>query len=43
VGNYDFAYRFSADGGATWLFCDAGDAGSSDGYSTNNAGTLTVQ
>ena len=43
AGNYDFAYRFSADGGATWLFCDSGDAGSSDGYSTNNAGSLTVQ
>jgi hypothetical protein len=39
---YDFAYRFSLDGGAHYVYCDTGIAGSSDGYSPANAGQLTV-
>jgi hypothetical protein len=35
-----YAYRLSADAGATWLYCDTGDAGSSDGFT--QPGTLTI-
>ncbi len=35
-----YAYRFSGDGGQTWTYCDAGDAGSSDGFTT--PGVMTV-
>lgn len=42
LGVYDFAYRFSADGGESWTYCDTGDAGSSDGYAAANAGHLEV-
>lgn len=41
-GTYDFAFRFSGDGGATWVHCDGGDPGSSDGYQTSNAGSLVA-
>ena len=45
-GDWDFAYRFSLDGGATWLYCDRnageGSDGSQDGYQTANAGKLAV-
>lgn len=41
-GVYDYAYRFSGDGGRTWVFCDRLDPGSSDGYQPENAGVLTV-
>jgi hypothetical protein len=41
-GTYDFAYRFSLDGGTTYLYCDGGAAGSSDGYNPANAGQLTA-
>lgn len=46
-GNYDFAFRASGDGGATWTYCDrnagAGSDGAEDGYQPANAGKLTVQ
>lgn len=46
VGQYDFAYRFSLDGGTTWTYCDKAAGfehdGSEDGYQTENAGALTV-
>lgn len=42
-GTYAVAARVSGDNGATWLYCDGQDAGSSDGYQTENAGTLTVE
>ena len=29
-----YAYRLSDDGGATWIYGDTGDAGSSDGFTT---------
>ena len=41
AGTYDFAYRFSGDGGATWVYCDGG-AGSADGYSPSDAGQLVT-
>lgn len=40
-GSFDYAYRFSGDGGTTWVYCDGQPAGSSDGYQTANAGALT--
>jgi hypothetical protein len=40
LGDYDFAYRFSGDAGATWTYCDA--TGSSDGYSAADAGQMVV-
>ena len=40
-GIYDYAFRYSGDGGITWLYCDLG-AGSSDGYNPADAGQLTV-
>ncbi|MCA9704228.1 MAG: hypothetical protein KDK70_00065 [Myxococcales bacterium] len=42
-GNYDFAFRFSGDGGATFTYCDGLAPGSSDGYAPANAGQLTSQ
>jgi hypothetical protein len=39
---YDYAYRFSGNGGATWTYCDADAPGNTNGYSTANAGQLTV-
>lgn len=43
LGTYDFAYRFTGNDGATWLYCDGGDAGSSDGYAPADAGQLTSE
>lgn len=46
LGFYDVAFRFSADEGTTWTYCDldAGEYhdGSEDGYSMENAGQLFV-
>jgi hypothetical protein len=39
-GSYGYAYRFSADDGNTWLYCDTN--GSGDGYSSANQGDLSV-
>lgn len=41
-GAYDMAWRFSADAGATWVYCDGGE-GSTDGYDPDQAGQLTVR
>jgi hypothetical protein len=43
AGTFDYAFRFTADDGATWLACDGGDPGSSDGYTAATAGQLTSQ
>jgi len=54
AGEYDYACRASADGGSSWTVCDAGDdgaadgcgdglEGSLDGYSSPDAGQLTVE
>ncbi len=42
LGAYDLAFRFSVDGGDNWLYCDGGNAGSSDGYQAANAGAMSV-
>ncbi|MBU2692763.1 MAG: hypothetical protein KJ970_17740 [Candidatus Eisenbacteria bacterium] len=42
-GDYDFCYRYSGDGGLTWLYADDGGGGSADGYQPENAGQMTVQ
>lgn len=43
---YEYAFRFSGDNGATWLYCDLGRGGgrdgSEDGYSSEDAGRLHV-
>ncbi|MEC7946119.1 MAG: IPT/TIG domain-containing protein [Myxococcota bacterium] len=46
-GSYDFCGRVSADGGASWTYCDAGGTtcgggGSADGYRAAEAGQLTI-
>ena len=45
-GPYDVAFRFSANGGATYTYCDLdgglGADGSEDGYFAGNAGDLTL-
>ncbi len=49
VDEYDYAYRFSADGGANWTLCDldrsgqGGADGSADGYVPADAGALDAQ
>jgi len=40
-GAYDYAYRFSGDGGITFTYCDGQPAGNSDGYQPVNAGQMT--
>jgi hypothetical protein len=40
-GTYDYAFRFSGDGGTTFTYCDGQPAGSSDGYQPANAGQMT--
>jgi len=42
-GDYDYAFRFSGDGGTTFTYCDGQPAGSSDGYQVANAGQMTSQ
>jgi hypothetical protein len=45
VGVYNFTYRFSVDGGASWTFCDDGGAGSNAGlppFGLDQLATLTV-
>jgi hypothetical protein len=47
-GEYDYAYRFSGDAGATWLYGDKdtgmpGEDGSENGYQSANAGQMTVR
>ena len=39
---YDYAYRFSVDGGRNWTYCDGNEEGSSDGYQIENAGQLNA-
>ena len=42
AGVYDYAYRVSTDGGASFTYCDYGDNGNLDGYAPSNAGHLGV-
>ena len=41
AGTYSYVYRFSEDGGYTFIFCDF-QPGTSDGFSTDDLGSLTV-
>ena len=42
-GDYDYAYRFSLDGGATWSWCDTdGSDGTQAGFETDKVGSLSV-
>ena len=41
-GSYSYAYRFSSDGGYTFVYADL-SPGTSDGFSAANLGSLTVQ
>jgi len=41
-GSFDYAYRFSTDGGANWLYCDLNGATSWAEYDPAQAGVLTV-
>jgi hypothetical protein len=40
-GRYDYAWRYSADDGRTWLYADTN--GTDDGYDPGHAGALTVR
>jgi len=40
AGTYSYAYRFSKDGGNSWLYCD--QDGSDNGFATDQAGALEV-
>ncbi len=42
-GAYDFAFRFSGDGGTTFTYCDGQPEGSSNGYAPADAGQMTSQ
>ncbi len=42
AGNYDYAARFSADGGNTWTYCDLDDS-KTGGYSPAQAGAATIE
>ena len=41
-GQYDLAFRFSVDAGVSWVYCDGGLPGSTDGYQPANAGSMSV-
>jgi hypothetical protein len=46
-GDWDYAFRFTVNGGATWTWCDLatglpGEDGSQNGYQPANAGALTT-
>jgi hypothetical protein len=43
TGDYDWAWRFSMDGGSSWLYCDDNGATSTGEYLPANAGKLKVQ
>ncbi|MCA9545288.1 MAG: lamin tail domain-containing protein, partial [Myxococcales bacterium] len=34
IGQFDTGFRISTDGGQRWVYCDAGDAGNTDGFGT---------
>ncbi len=40
TGTFDYAYRYSTDGGRSWLYADLDGTG--NGYSPDQAGSLTV-
>ena len=42
AGTYDYAARFSADGGATWVYCDI-DGLTEGGYTVDQAGNAVIE
>jgi hypothetical protein len=42
AGQYNYAYRFTMDGGLSWVYADSGN-GTLDGYQMENSGVVTVQ
>ncbi|HEY3357529.1 MAG TPA: IPT/TIG domain-containing protein [Polyangia bacterium] len=40
AGSYAYLYRFSSDGGTSWIYCDL--SGSTDGFQRDQMGVLTV-
>ena len=47
TGEYDYAFRFTTDGGLSWVYADLGGTtcallGTTDGYESATAGVLTV-
>ena len=46
TGSFDYAYRFSTDGGLSWVYVDLGEdcggEGTIDGYDAADAGDLEV-
>ena len=42
AGSYSYTYRFSEDAGFTFVYADY-NPGTSDGFSTANLGSLTVE
>jgi len=42
VGVFAYAWRFSMNGGYSWLYCDNSGSTTTDPYSTSNQGVLTV-
>lgn len=42
TGTYDYAARFSADGGDTWVYCDLNDS-QMGGYTSDQAGNAVIE
>ncbi len=42
VGSFDYAFRFSGDGGTTWVYCDLDDL-VTGGYTPDQAGDATIE
>lgn len=42
AGTYNFACRFSVDGGKNWLYADGDAAGTNNGFSSADAGVVVV-
>ncbi len=42
AGTYDYAYRFTGDGGTTFTYCDTDGTGGGASYEVANAGAMTT-
>lgn len=42
AGDYDYAFRFTGDSGATFTYCDGDPAGSTNGFASVDAGQMTA-
>jgi len=43
MGDYDYAYRFSLDGGTNWTWCDTDGSGASDAFEPAKVATIEVR